>query len=175
MRRVVVLHALLWLGAKNILYKDVIINLEEMANWEDEFVPRSIKDNIVLSPSNHSEHKGYTHDLSEDNLENDMHTTISDYNKSQSGLLSECIFSNIDGTHYHPILKLIFMVNNLTNDNGEKTEPLIIYSANSHPTYLNDWEDEHYFTGAFPTMFPFGDNRHLAKCKTAISLQVWVK
>ncbi len=31
-RRVVVFHALLWLGANNILYKDVIINHEKMAN-----------------------------------------------------------------------------------------------------------------------------------------------
>ncbi len=81
MRRVVVLHTLLWLGANNILYKDVIINHKEMANWEDEFVPRSVKDNIVLSSSDHFKHKGYTHDLSEDNLENDMHAAISDCNE----------------------------------------------------------------------------------------------
>ena len=50
-----------------------------MANWEDEFVPRSVEDNNVLSPSDHSKHQGYTHDLSEDNLENDIHTAISDF------------------------------------------------------------------------------------------------
>ncbi len=31
-RQIVVLHALLWLGANNILYKDVTINHEEMVN-----------------------------------------------------------------------------------------------------------------------------------------------
>ncbi len=173
MRRAVVLHVLLWLGANNILYKDVIINHEEMANWEDEFVPKSVEDNIVLSPSDHSEYEGYTHDLSEDNLENDMHAVISDCNESQSGLLSGCVFSNIDRTHHHPVLNLISVVNNLANDNSEKTEPLIMYSANGHPTCLNDWEDEHYFTKAFPTLFLFGDGGHLAKRKTAISLKVW--
>ncbi len=166
---------MLWLGANNILYKDVIINYEEMANWEDEFVPRSVEDNIVLSPSDHSEYEGYTHDLSEDNLENNMHAAISDCNKSQSGLLSGCVLSDIDGMRQYPVLKLIFTVNNLANDNGEKTKPLIVYSANGHPTCLNDWEDEHYFTGAFPTLLPFGDGGHLAKRKTAISLQVWAK
>ncbi len=50
-----------------------------------------------------------------------------------------------------------------------------MYSTNGHLTYLNDWEDEHYFIGAFPMLFPFGDDGHLAKCKTAISLQVWAE
>ncbi len=109
-----------------------------MANWEDEFVPRFVKDNIVLSPSDHFEHKGYMHDFSEDNLENNMHAIISDCNELQSGLLSRYILSNIDETHHRPVLKLIFAVNNLTNDDSEKTEPLTMYSANDHPTYLND-------------------------------------
>ncbi len=104
-----------------------------------------------------------------------MHTTISDYNKSQSGLLSGCVFSNIDGMRHHPVLKLISAVNNLANDDGEKTEPLIVYSANGHPICLNDWEDKHYFTGAFPMLFPFGDGGYQAKRKTAVLLQVWAK
>ena len=186
-RRIVVLHALLWLGVNNILYKDVVINHEEMANWEDEFVPRSVEDNIVLSPSDHSEHQGYTHDLSEDNLENDMHAAISDSwdsgckdgsNESQSQLVSGCVFSDIDGTRHHPVLKLISAVHNLgrsTNDDAEETEPLIVYSSDGRPSCLNDWEDEHYFTGAFPTLFPFGDGGHLTKRKTAISLKAWAK
>ncbi len=167
MWQIIVFHALLWLDANNILYKDVIINYEEMANWKDEF---NFKDNIVLSPSDHSKHKGYTHDFSEDNLENNMHAAISDCNKSQLYLLSRCVFSNIDGTRYYPILKLISTMNNLANDNGEKTEPLIVYSTNSHLTYLDDWEDEHYFIGAFPTLIPFRDGGQLAKHKKAISL-----
>ncbi len=78
------------------------------------------------------------HDLREDNLENNIHAVISDCNKSQSDLLSGCVFSNIDGIHHHPVSKLISRVNNLANDNNKKTDPLIVYSANSHPTYLND-------------------------------------
>ncbi len=136
MWRVVVFYALFWLGANNILYKDVIINHEEIANWEDEFVSRSVKDNIILSLSDHSEHKSYTHDLSEDNLVNDMYVAISDWNKLQSGLFSGCLFTDIDGIHHHPILKLIFAVNNLANNNDEKTKPLIVYSANGHCWFI---------------------------------------
>ncbi len=77
----IILHALVWLGANNILYKDIIINHEEMANWEDEFVPRYIKDCIILSPSDHSEYENYMHDLRKNNLKNDIHAAISDCNK----------------------------------------------------------------------------------------------
>ncbi len=109
-----------------------------MANWEDEFVPRFVEDNIVLSLSDLSKYESYTYNLSEDNLENDIHAAISDYNELQSGLLSGCVFSDIDGTRHHPFLKLISAVNNFANDDGEKTESLIVYSANGHPTCLND-------------------------------------
>lgn len=38
-----------------------------MANWEDKFIFRFIKDNIVLSLSNHFKYKDYMHDLSKNN------------------------------------------------------------------------------------------------------------
>ena len=63
MRQVVVLHVLIWLGANNILYKDVIINHEEMANWKDKFLLRSVEDNIVLSLSDYSEHEGFMYNF----------------------------------------------------------------------------------------------------------------
>ena len=138
MRRVIILHALFWLDANNILHKDVIINYEKIANWENKFVPRSIKDNIVFSPSDYSKHKSYTYNLSENNLKNDVHAAILDCNKLQSGLFSRCVFSNIDGTYYHLVLKLISAMNNLANNDCKKTKPVIVYSANGHPTYLND-------------------------------------
>ena len=73
---------------------------------------------------------------------------------------------------HHPILKLISAMNNLVNNNNKKTEPLIMYSANDHLMCLNNWEDEHYFTRAFQTLYPFEDSRYLAKRKIVILLQV---
>lgn len=43
----------------NILYKDIVINYEKMANWEDKFVPKSVEDNIVLSSSDYSKYQDY--------------------------------------------------------------------------------------------------------------------
>ena len=76
---------------------------------------------------------------------------------------------------HHLVLKLISAVNNLATDNDEKIKPLIMYGANGYLTCLNNEEDEHYFIRVFPTLFLFRDGRYLAKCKTAISLQVWAK
>lgn len=67
------------------------------------------------------------------------------------------------------------MVNNLPNNDIEKTKPLIVYGANGDPTCLNDWEDKYYFIGVFLILFSFGDCGYLAKCNTAISLPIWAK
>lgn len=66
-----------------------------------------------------------------------MYTAILDCNKLQSGFFSRYIFGNINKMRYHLILKLISVVNNLANNNVEKTKSMIIYNANSHPIYLN--------------------------------------
>lgn len=78
------------------------------------------------------------YDLTQMNLENDMYVAISDYYKLHSDLLSKYVFNNINGTRHYPILKFISMINKLANDNTEKTKPLIIYSTNGQPIYLND-------------------------------------
>lgn len=37
---------------------------------------------------------------------------------------SKCVYSNIDKTHYYPILKLIFVMHNFINNNIEETKLL---------------------------------------------------
>lgn len=102
------------------------------------------------------------YDLRKDNLENNIYTTILDFNKLQSSLFSGYIFSNIDKIRYHLVFKLISAMNNFANDNSEKTKPLIIYSTNGYLIYLNNWEDKHYFIRVFPTLYLFGDSGYLA-------------
>lgn len=99
-----------------------------------------------------------------------MHTTISDCNELESGLSSRCVFSNINRMCHLSILKFISAINNLANDDAEKTELLIMYSINSHPICLNDREDEHYFIKTFLMLFRFKDDGYLAKRKMAILL-----
>lgn len=74
------------------------------------------------------------HNLNKNNLENNLYATISVCNKLQSGLFSRCVFTNIDEIYYHPILKFIFVINNLTNNNDKKTKLLIMYNTNDYLT-----------------------------------------
>lgn len=91
-----------------------------------------------MSLSNHFEYKSYTYNLNENNLKYDIYTTISDSNKLAFNNLYKCVISNIDEIHNYLILKLIFVVYKLTDNNIEITKPLIVYNANSHLTHLND-------------------------------------
>lgn len=175
MRQLVIFHTMLWLDTNNILYKDIIIYHQKMSNWEDEFVFKSIDDNIVLSASDYSNHKGYMHNLSRNNLENDMYIVISESNKLQSGLISRYVFTNIDRIRHHLFLKLISVVYNLTNSNIKTTKPFIIYNTNSHPISLNNLKDKHYFKRLFSTLFLYRDSQYLTKQKIVISLQTWEK
>lgn len=76
------------LGVNNILYKDMIINHEKIANWEDEFVFRSVKDNSVLSSFDHSQHKKSTYNSCQNNLKNDIYATILDCNNCSQVFLA---------------------------------------------------------------------------------------
>lgn len=121
-----------------------------MESWEEVFISKSDEDNIILSLSDYSELQGYIYNLSEDNLKNNMHITISDFwnsgckngcNKLQSQLFNECVFSIINKTHYYSILKLVSVVPNLnrsTNDNAEAMEAYIIYNSDSCFTCLHN-------------------------------------
>lgn len=112
------------------------------------------------------------HNFSDDNLENNIYALILDCNKLQSGLLSEYIFYNIDGIYHHLILKLIFAIYNLANNNIEETTFLIVDNTNGHFIYLDDWQNEYYFIRPFPILFLYRDDGYLTKCKTIILLQV---
>lgn len=63
---------------------------------------------------------------------------VSDCNKLQFGFLSRHVLKNINRTHYHPVLKLISAINNLTNNNAKKMKLLIVYNINGYLIYLND-------------------------------------
>ena len=39
--------------------------------------------------------------------------------------------------------------------------PVITWVGDSCPVLMNDYEDAEYFTGAFPTLFPYGRGGHL--------------
>jgi hypothetical protein len=43
---------------------------------------------------------------------------------------------------------------------------------------MNDWQDQEYFTGSFPTLFPLGFGGHLAESQerpVSVSLKKWAE
>ena len=40
---------------------------------------------------------------------------------------------------------------------------------------LNDWEDPHFFTSAFPSLFLFGTRSHLEQQKKLMFSETWAK
>lgn len=61
-----------------------------------------------------------------------------------------------DGTNGHP--------------HTQKDGPTISYAIRGEATLVNCWEDPHYFTAAFPTLFPSGIGGHLDQRTVPVSL-----
>ena len=40
----------------------------------------------------------------------------------------------------------------------QRDEPMISYAIRGQATLMSSWEDPHYFTGAFPTLFPTSES-----------------
>jgi hypothetical protein len=54
-------------------------------------------------------------------------------------------------------------------------EPVISYAIRGKATLMSAWEDPHYFTGAFPTLFPYGIGGHIDKRKVLVGLEAYVQ
>ena len=81
-------------------------------------------------------------------------------NHSQNFIIN-IFLNNINKMHYYLILKLIFIIYNLSrliNNNAEIIKLLILYNFDSHFIYLNNWQDKHYFIKAFLILFLFKDS-----------------
>ena len=56
-----------------------------------------------------------------------------------------------------------------------RDEPMISYAIRGQATLMSSWEDPHYFTGAFPTLFPTGLGGHKEQRPLAVSLEAFAK
>lgn len=188
-RKAKVLQALEWLTKNNALYKNVIINYDQLTTWEDEFIPTGIADRVLQCESGLAERQGYAVDLETEHFENDLHYAIEDAGLADSGVLSGCLYTDADDVREHLTTKLLFAIQNgqqfNTPENAEcsNTEkvllPVITYQTRGQAQLLNDWTNPDFFPLAFPTLFPFGVGGHIASPnhprKTAVSLDAWAK
>jgi len=62
-----------------------------------------------------------------------------------------------------------------TTESMKNAEPVITYAIRGQARLLSAWVDNHYFTGAFPTLFPHGIGGHLDERNIKVSLEAFAK
>jgi hypothetical protein len=63
-----------------------------------------------------------------------------------------------------------------TNAQQVVETPVITWTGNGQHVLMNDYEDAEFFTGAFPTLFPYGKGGHMPSSEErgiAVSLDAW--
>ena len=179
----------------NPLYSDVTIEHSGMDQWPDEFVPSEIQQQVIcLSSTDHHERAGYSVNLHEENYENDWQAAedCHDDPTDDTPLVSTSVTTDLNGDRQDPDLRLLNTISSLVIDlpltsqpqyanagpaihssraaSGPPRAPVIGYSVRGQISLLNHWQDPHYLTSAFPTLFPAGVGGHLDHRAVAVSL-----
>ncbi|CAG8102726.1 unnamed protein product [Penicillium nalgiovense] len=174
-RKSKVLAALQYHIQHNPLYGDVTVAHSTIYNWPDEFIPSDLQQQVIsLDGTDHNERVGYSVNLQEGNYENDWQAA-----EDSSGHLTEnplpvtaSVTVDVNGERQNPDLRLLNTMNTLIDDSSPGVQPrftpaghsdqaglsspVIEYGVRGQALLLNQWQDHHYFTSAFPTLFPMG-------------------
>jgi hypothetical protein len=190
-----VLAALQYLIQHNTLYRDVTIARSTMENWPDEFVPSSLQQELIcLDESDLDERVGYSVNLEDHNCENDWQATEDGpgHSAESSIPITASVTVDLNGDRQNPDLRLLSTIQSMSADlscsaqpqsnsastGGQATSfqnivprpPVIQYGVRGQALLLNHWQDPHYFTSAFPTLFPTGAGGHLDERGIPVSL-----
>jgi hypothetical protein len=193
-----VLAALQYLVQHNHLYHDLTINYAMIDGWNEDFIPPEIRDNIIcLGSSDHHEREGYTVSLQTGNCENDLQAAQDDVLDSDDheALITGSVYTDVNGERQDPNVRLIdtlrrVMASNQcapsestlaaddTTDKCRPTQrnlPTISYAVRGQSALMSNWEDPHYFTAAFPTLFPIGTGGHQEERTVPVSLTAFAE
>ena len=188
-----VLAALQYLVQNNHLYHDLAINHSMIESWPADFIPPEITNNITcLESPDHHEREGYTVSLEGGNYENDFHAAQDSAFQSNDHdpFVTGSIYTDANGERINPNIQMIDallgVITGNTCDADEETPTvddisdrhqcrkrniqIISYAIRGQATLMSSWENPHYFTGAFPTLFPTGLGGHLEQRPVPVSL-----
>jgi hypothetical protein len=202
-RKEKVIRALLWLCQHNPLYHSVKINHELISRWSESFIPPVIQETVTNLPETRdSDERGtYAGDM-EGFSENDLHNALDDM--ADGTIASGAVYSDVEGQRLNPELKMIMALLEMTAEPSEGISntnvqepvetpvisisntnvqepvetPVIMWVSDGPRVLMNDYEDAEYFTGAFPTLFPYGRGGHLPESNERsipVSLEAWAK
>ncbi|KAH9203157.1 hypothetical protein DL95DRAFT_321955, partial [Leptodontidium sp. 2 PMI_412] len=177
-----VLQALLWLCAHNPVYKSVIIDYELLDSWPQDHTPQEIRDAFLALQTNASaglqdEREGYAASLQDGLFENELDAGVED--PEAGTIISRSFFSDFHGQDPQSTTALLASLQAVldskdveavhsTSDVSPNVDPPLD-PGNPHISYksapglplLDSFTDPAYFTGAFPTLFPYGVGGHL--------------
>jgi hypothetical protein len=168
-------------------------------DWADEFVPPEIADNIIcIDNPDHHEREGYTVSLQSGNYENDLHSAQDEAfdTNNNDPFITGSVYTDVNGERTDPTLRLIDSLLGVVTGNSSRVDeftqaaddsheyehtqmqknlPTISYNIRGQATLMSSWENPHYFTGAFPTLFPNGLGGHLDKRSVPVSLTAFAQ
>ena len=190
-----VLMALHYLAQHNHLFHDIAINYAMIENWSEEFIPPEIADNITyLENPDHHEREGYTVSLQTGNYENDFHAAQDEafLASDNDPFVTGSVYTDVNGERTDPNLRLIDALLGVVTGNTrwvdetdgsdehehehrQRDLPTISYAIRGQATLMSSWEDPHYFTGAFPTLFPNGLGGHQDQRPIPVSLNAFAQ
>jgi hypothetical protein len=167
-------------------------------DWSDDFIPPELRDSIIcLDEPDHHERQGYTVNLEAGNYENDLQAaqdSAGDVNIGEP-FITGSVATDINGERQDPNLRVLDALFNVvankqptlreepwpgksvrnTRPLGHPRMPVISYTIHGQATLVNHWSDPHYFTAAFPTLFPTGTGGHLDGRTIPVSLEAFAE
>jgi hypothetical protein len=176
-----VLLALLWLCANNPVYKEVTIDYELLDSWPDNHIPQEIRDAFLVLGTRDiptdavvaDETEGYATNLRDGLFENDLDAELE--TPDPGNIISRSFFSDFHGQDLQTTPAVLASLRVVLDDarsvdpahavpdSGGDSHPIphVSYNKASGVPLLNSYTDPEYFTGAFPTLFPYGTGGHL--------------
>lgn len=130
--------------------------------WEKEFIPTGISNQVLQCNNNIHKKKSYAINLKTNNFENNLYYTINNTKISNSSILSKFLYTNVNNTWKHPIMKLVSAISNhkRKSNNQEANISIFTYKNAGYIVSLNDWENIKYFTVFFSFLFFFNTRNH---------------
>ncbi len=109
----------------------------------NKFILEGISSRVIVIKNNSSKRKGYGANLAKNNEKNNLHHIIETVGINELGILSGCIYIDVNESKENLYLKLIFAIYNLSDDNGvedhnDKTRLVISYNLHNDRKPLND-------------------------------------
>ena len=186
-RRQKVQKVLEWLHKHNCLYKNIVIDYDELHGWAAEFIPTGILENIVQCDNMHPEKEGYVADLEKGNYEDDFQVAldtggVNRLSDSTQETINGCVYVDAENREEHPTGKFVAALQtekqNDSNSSKTSSELEITYCRQNQAQLLNDHKDPCFFTMAFPTLFLFGIREHLLRSEKqpiTVFLTAWAR